>query len=906
MVVSWRARRPAVAVHADESAESTESQFQLVLRRSGAIELHYGPLGVRDSIVGLFSAPHGHVPSQSLSPCLLVLKTPLMRLFSSPTDVQCFAASPSLLEFRLRFVAPIAAQLPESLASVSIAIVVERNNRTIAHFGVAYAAAGAPQTLYGHANNAPPYVPHALASDDGHQLSLVYPLLALDGARSFRWRLEIGWSTSESPDRRELSVLPWSNVALPPPSASLLAGAIDLVPPAARSAADGFVAPFGSPSRIGGGSSGNLLSRVPSVPDFVGQAFMRMRSETGVLGQHDNDDDANADAMPDMSVPPPPPVASSVPSKRGRKSLAGTASNAAAASTTLAVPATESKRRRASDGAVMPLKRASAIAAASAVEADNDGANDSNNDDESHEKPPVKRSRAQAAARNESPPADDAGGQDGDDAGGGHGDDDGVGGEMSAKERSSAAARVIDAVTAESPVTLDKYVLQMFSIEEFEEYFLRITQKRSLSPSDQREVQRQRRLLKNRQSAQSSRQKRKQYIDALEKQIADLKSTNEQLRAQVASNGDGDGDGATASTATNKKPRRPAKAAAAAAAVPPPPPRVVAAPPPPPPPVAVPVPTPPPPPVSAASGEANGSTNATATGGRVRSPFTVGECSAHVFEVFHYTAVPTRAEVMCAVLNGVALPCKPEFGCVFTAFRCDALWCEAGSGATSHDNAPLIPLPAGVASLAPTADVGCARFSRSLDGKLRNCADGVAWLTRHLLLGAQPTAPWLAALHDDNAHWRDNVHAPPMVDVSAIFGGDAAVTAIRGGATWRATESGSRLKRVQVPTIIAGVNALDLVTLGVEPSASELESIAVVDERTGQGEAAVDVENITGGALQARRTIDVVFALLHQAEQAEVAARARLEALATAFELYFVVATHGRVILNTRIQTIKI
>jgi hypothetical protein len=614
--------------------------------------------------------------------------------------------------------------------------------------------------------------------------------------------------------------------------------------------------------------------------------------------------------VPDLGVPPPP-LTAAAPSKRGRKSL-----NSAAASNTtalLAVPASsEPKRaRRASDGAILPLagKRAAAVAAASAVEAAEADTHDNNNDDESHEKPPpIKRARAKSSApRAESPPVDEPHDHNHDeDDGGGNGDnnDGGGGGEMSAKERSSAAARIIDAVTAESPVTLDKYVLQMFSIEEFEEYFVRIMQKRSLTASDQREVQRQRRLLKNRQSAQSSRQKRKQYIDALEKQIADLKSANEALRAKAerASTADGDAGDGDASTATTKKSRR--SAPAAKAAVPPPPP-------PPPPPPMEPTPPPPPPPTPPVVVATVIASNTHNTGGgdaigRVRALFVVDECASHVFEVFHYTAVPSRAELMCAALSGVSLPCKPEFGCVFTAFRSDALWCEAGSGATAHDSAPLIPLPAGVASLAPTADVGCARFSRSLDGTLRNCADGVAWLTRHLLLGALPTAPWLAALHDDSAHWRESVHAPPLVDLSAIFGGDAAVTAIRGGGTWR--DAGGRLKRVVVPTIIAGLNALDLVTLGVEPSASELGGVLVVDESSGQG-APLTIsgdELLAAGASQSRRTIDVVFALLHLGEQVEATARARLEALATAFELYFVVATHGRVILNTRIQTVKV
>jgi len=61
------------------------------------------------------------------------------------------------------------------------------------------------------------------------------------------------------------------------------------------------------------------------------------------------------------------------------------------------------------------------------------------------------------------------------------------------------------------------------------EDFDRILQERALSPEEERHVKRQRRLIKNRESAQKSRTRRKLYIDELEQKISDLVAQNEQL-----------------------------------------------------------------------------------------------------------------------------------------------------------------------------------------------------------------------------------------------------------------------------------------------------------------------------------------------------------------------------------------
>jgi hypothetical protein len=54
-----------------------------------------------------------------------------------------------------------------------------------------------------------------------------------------------------------------------------------------------------------------------------------------------------------------------------------------------------------------------------------------------------------------------------------------------------------------------------------------------LSPEDERNMKRQRRLVKNREAAQLFRQRQKAYIQDLEKKVADLAATNNEFRARV-------------------------------------------------------------------------------------------------------------------------------------------------------------------------------------------------------------------------------------------------------------------------------------------------------------------------------------------------------------------------------------
>lgn len=79
-----------------------------------------------------------------------------------------------------------------------------------------------------------------------------------------------------------------------------------------------------------------------------------------------------------------------------------------------------------------------------------------------------------------------------------------------------------------------------FSSREFDQYVVAIERLRRIPVKERKELVRQRRLIKNRESAQASRNKRKNYIDQLEREVAMLKERNlllvdemEQLRRLV-------------------------------------------------------------------------------------------------------------------------------------------------------------------------------------------------------------------------------------------------------------------------------------------------------------------------------------------------------------------------------------
>jgi len=66
-----------------------------------------------------------------------------------------------------------------------------------------------------------------------------------------------------------------------------------------------------------------------------------------------------------------------------------------------------------------------------------------------------------------------------------------------------------------------------------DEYATRLRATRPLSPMEEKDLRRQRRLIKNRESASLSRQRRKEHMDDLEIQVAGLNAENDELKARV-------------------------------------------------------------------------------------------------------------------------------------------------------------------------------------------------------------------------------------------------------------------------------------------------------------------------------------------------------------------------------------
>jgi len=82
-------------------------------------------------------------------------------------------------------------------------------------------------------------------------------------------------------------------------------------------------------------------------------------------------------------------------------------------------------------------------------------------------------------------------------------------------------------------VILSRQALLALRSNEFDQYISKVQEKRDLTSDEQRELKRQRRLIKNRESAQQSRQRRKDYIEQLEEKVAQLTSDNQALKTEL-------------------------------------------------------------------------------------------------------------------------------------------------------------------------------------------------------------------------------------------------------------------------------------------------------------------------------------------------------------------------------------
>lgn len=90
----------------------------------------------------------------------------------------------------------------------------------------------------------------------------------------------------------------------------------------------------------------------------------------------------------------------------------------------------------------------------------------------------------------------------------------------------------------ESPISnnamaISKDDLLKFSSEDLESYVKTLSATRPLTAAENKEIKRQRRLIKNRESAQQSRKRKKDKVGDLEAQVAQLESVNEERKARL-------------------------------------------------------------------------------------------------------------------------------------------------------------------------------------------------------------------------------------------------------------------------------------------------------------------------------------------------------------------------------------
>jgi len=82
-------------------------------------------------------------------------------------------------------------------------------------------------------------------------------------------------------------------------------------------------------------------------------------------------------------------------------------------------------------------------------------------------------------------------------------------------------------------IAIAKDDLLKFSSEDLESYVKALSSTRSLTTAEQKEIKRQRRLIKNRESAQQSRKRKKDKVGDLEGQVSQLESVNEERKAKL-------------------------------------------------------------------------------------------------------------------------------------------------------------------------------------------------------------------------------------------------------------------------------------------------------------------------------------------------------------------------------------
>jgi hypothetical protein len=102
------------------------------------------------------------------------------------------------------------------------------------------------------------------------------------------------------------------------------------------------------------------------------------------------------------------------------------------------------------------------------------------------------------------------------------------------KKRNKKRARPDSDVPDVSRVTLSREDILRISSKELEEFAARMAAEKALSPEEQREIKRQRRLIKNREYAQASRVKKKAYMGDMESRFHEFEQENYELKLQLA------------------------------------------------------------------------------------------------------------------------------------------------------------------------------------------------------------------------------------------------------------------------------------------------------------------------------------------------------------------------------------
>jgi len=84
-----------------------------------------------------------------------------------------------------------------------------------------------------------------------------------------------------------------------------------------------------------------------------------------------------------------------------------------------------------------------------------------------------------------------------------------------------------------TPAGLTREQLLNFSSKDLEDYVQKLQNTRKLTQEEQKELKKQRRIIKNREYAQLSRKKKKGYVNELEARVQELEKENKELKNQV-------------------------------------------------------------------------------------------------------------------------------------------------------------------------------------------------------------------------------------------------------------------------------------------------------------------------------------------------------------------------------------